>query len=135
MAGVHNWGDDVFVERRRTADWEFSIFEHDGATTFALAAGDVVRFKIYAADDAITLDVDSVAASANGSVVTVDQLDPAIVTVRLAQDDTENLPADIYSAELCHVDDSETDPLDAIKRIAHGALRVYPSGGGDVAKA
>jgi len=66
-------------------------------------------------------------------VVTVDTLNPASVTVRLAQGDTSDMEG-AYDAEVLVVDDSETAPADAIKAAEYGVLHVYPSQSGDVGK-
>ena len=134
MAGLYNWGE-ITIERRRTADFQFTIYESDGVTGIALSTADVVRFKAFSRDGVAALDLDSVAASSNGSSVTVDNTtSPAKATVRFAQDDVAAMSHPIYYGELLIVDDSELTPADAIKRAAHGRLIVLGSGGGDVGK-
>jgi|15BtaG_2_1085339.scaffolds.fasta_scaffold01178_6 hypothetical protein len=128
-----NWGT-IEISKRRTDDYEFVIYESDKTTAVVLNSGDVVRFKLYRQDGTISLDIDSAAATANGSLVTVDDLDPATVTVRFAQDDTSGLIVGDYDGELLIVDDSETSPLDAIKVAAYGIVKVLKSGSGDVGK-
>lgn len=135
MAATYDWGT-IKVERRRTVDYTFTLYQIDAATGITLAATDVVRFKVFTKDGDIALDIDSVAATTVGkSVVTIDSRDaPAQVTVRFGQDDVTTLTAKQYLGEICVVDDSETAPVDAIKRVAHGRIAVLASGSGDVGK-
>lgn len=126
------------IERKRTGDYQFSLYQSDGTTAGQLSAGDVVRFKLYDTNTlALLLDLDSVAATSNGSVVTIDGLGdattPATATVRFAQDDM-TMPTGIYEGELGYVDDSETAPVDAFKCIARIEIEVVGSAAGDVAK-
>ena len=124
---------EIKAHANRTQDFTIALFENDGSTTLTLAATDVVRVKIGRAGDTPLLDVDSIAATANGSVVTVDTLNPASVTLRLAQADTLTLKG-TYDIEVNVVDDSETDPADAIKAAEYGSLSVIASQSGDVGK-
>ena len=134
MAGVYNWGELV-IERRRTVDYQFTIYQSDGTTGVTLASGDVVRFKAFLEDGTVVLDLDSVAATSNGSLVTIDNTTaPARATVRFAQADVTAMTKPMYFGELLVVDDSEESPPDAIKRAAHGKLRMYGSASGDVGK-
>ncbi len=129
-----DWGS-IRIERGRTSDYQFTIYEVDGVTGIELAASDVVRFKLYRDDDpSPVLDLDSVQATDNGSLVSVDQRTPApaLATVRFAQDDTSKLVYREYRGELTVVDDSETTPPDAIKTAGRGRVKVAPSPGGDV---
>ena len=98
-----------------------------------LAATDIVRVKVGQAGDTPLLDIDSVGPTANGSVVTIDTLSPASVTLRLAQGDTASLNG-LYDIEVNVVDDSETDPDNAIKAAEYGALSVLYSQAGDIGK-
>lgn len=126
----------AYVRKGRTADFTVNLYEDDGSTSISLAADDHVRVKIFRRDGATPdLDLDSVAATANGSSVTIDArgTDPvASVTVRLAQDDTSGLNLGPYSYEVSVVDNSESSPADAIKHAETGVLNVLPAGGGDV---
>ena len=138
---IHHW-HAFDIEKGRTSSHQFTLYKENG-NAFALAASDVVRFKLWLSpsgdDEAPALDVDSVGATANGSIVTIDgvgsdDVTAATVTVKLGQDDTDGLLVQEYMGELCHVDDSETNPLDAIKRIAFGPVNVRGSSTGDVGK-
>lgn len=124
---------EVTLHKNRTSDKTVSIFEADGTTAVVLAADDVVRFKMYRRDqDTPVLDIDSAADSANGSGITLDQLDPAQVTLRVAQGDTANLDPGVYNAEISVVDNSEVTPTDAIKQAESGIVSLLSSGGGDI---
>lgn len=118
----------------RTSDYNGALYESDGTTGVALAAGDVLRLKIGRGSSDPLLEVTSIAATPNGSVVTItDTSAPAEYTIRLAQDDTADLPPGTYDCELVLVDDSETAPADAAKFVEYGVLNVLPSLGGSVA--
>ena len=103
-----------------------------------LAATDVVRCKIIRSGT-VALDLDSVAATSNGSGVTIDEVGDGSathcsVTVRLAQGDTSGLQG-IYDVIVGVVDDSETAPADAFKVAERGVLAVStPAITGDVGK-
>lgn len=120
----------------RTTDVDLFLTEADGETSLRLAASDVVRFKVFSrAADTPILDLDSALASANGSVVTINEFggDPtAQVTVRAAEGDTSGLNAGTYSAELSAAIDAETAPADALRWVEPGICHVLESPGGDV---
>jgi hypothetical protein len=121
------------VTRNRTADKLVRIYEPDGVTPVVLAAADAVRFKLFRRNAATPLvDVVSTSPTASGSRLVVDSLDPATVTLRLAQGDTASIEPGVYEAEICVVDDSETNPADAIKQAEHGVVHVLGSAGGGV---
>jgi len=123
---------EACVDAGRTVDFTVPIYESDGSTAIVLAATDVVRVKI-GRRETVSLDLDSVAATENGSVVTVDETNPASVTVRLAQADTIGLDG-AYDCEVSVVDDSEESPADAIKCAEKGVIHFLPSMSGDVGK-
>jgi hypothetical protein len=143
---VHVWEDgEIEIAVGRTVDLRFRLFTGDKVPkAIALAAGDVVRFKLSvdAGDDEPLLDLSSAAATAGESIVTIaelgeDNVTAADVRVRFGQVDTAELAdyADLSEplhGELCLVDDSETAPADAIKRIAHGPVLIVPASGGAV---
>lgn len=132
----------IDVYANQTEDLVVKFYKQD-ADEFALAAGDVVRFKMWkhpsgdgAAPD---LDLDSVGATANGSVVTVDTVGvdgttAAQVTVRIAQGDTASLATGEYRWEIAQVDDSETAPTDAYKVAGRGTINLIGSAAGDRGK-
>jgi hypothetical protein len=121
----------------RTVDFTVTLKTNSG-DYLQLQSGDVVRVKVGRVGT-VELDLDSAAASANGSSVTVDQLGDgsathASVTVRLAQGDTNGMRG-AYDCEVLVVDDSETSPADAIKAAEIGVIHVLgPLQDGDVGK-
>lgn len=121
---------EVLTDAGRTVDFTVPLYEADGTTAVVLSSGDVVRCKVGRAGTA-TLDIDSVAATANGSLVTIDTLSPASVTIRFAQGDTSSLRG-VYDVEVGMVDDSETAPADAFKPAEQGSLAVRYTMDGDV---
>lgn len=124
---------EISVPRNRTADKIVRIFEPDGVTPVVLVPADGVRFKMYRRDGAQPLiEVVSGLPTENGSRIIVDSLDPATVTLRIAQGDTTLLDPGVYDAEICVVDDSETAPADAIKQAEHGVVHLLGTAGGDV---
>lgn len=134
VVAKYRWGIQE-IERRRTRDIDFYVYEADGVTEWGAASTDVARLKLWNKDGECVLDLDSAGATANGSVCTwVSRTAPARIRVRFAQDDVVALSDDEYYAELDVVDDSETSPVDAIKRCGCGTIRVLPSAGGDVGK-
>lgn len=118
----------------RTSDDTITLYESDGTTGIALAATDVVRFKVYRRDGSTPdLEISSIAATANGSVVTVTQTaSAATATLRIAQGDTSSLIPGPYRAELLVVDDSETAPADAVRSAEQGVALFLSSGGGNI---
>lgn len=122
--------------KNRTSDHTVDLYETDGITSITLAASDVVRFKIYRRDAATPLlDLDSTAASANDSSVTVDALGTspvASVTLRVAQADAILLDPGVYRGEISIVDDSETAPANAVKHTEDGIVIVIGTAGGDI---
>ena len=138
---LHTFGT-IDIYKGRTCDFTAKLYKQD-KTAFGLAAGDVVRVKLWDYPDgnatAPTLDLDSAAPSANNSSVTIDTIGsdgvtPAQVTIRFAQDDTTLLSEQWYRVEISYVDDSETAPTDAIKVVAIGTVNVIGTATGDVAK-
>lgn len=127
---------EVKAYANRTFDFTIALKTKSGGY-LQLQAGDVVRVKIGRVGT-VELDLDSVAATSNGSLVTVDELGDgsathASVTVRLAQGDLTGMQGS-YDVEALVVDDSETNPADAIKAAEYGCLHVLPSMDGDVGK-
>lgn len=143
---VYVWEEgQIEIAVGRTVDVRFRLYTADRVPQpIALAAGDVVRFKLSvdAGDEEPLLDLSSAEPTAGESVITIEALGennvtPADVRVRFAQVDTAELAeyadlSDALHGELCLVDDSETAPADAIKRIAHGPVLIVPASGGDV---
>jgi hypothetical protein len=124
---------EITFPRGRTSDQAISIFESDGQTPIVLTSTDVVRFKLYRRDQAAPLlEIDSAAATAEGSVVTIEQLEPARVVLRVAQGDTANLAPGAYDAEVDVIDDSDAAPDNAVKLAERGVAHIAATGGGEI---
>lgn len=121
----------ITAHRNRTRDYTIDLFEPDRTTPVLLAATDVVRVKIGRGTSIPSLDLDSVAATANGSVVafTTGTND---VTLRLAQADLLAMTAGVYDVEVAVVDDSETAPANAVKHVEWGCLSLQDTMAGDI---
>lgn len=125
--------ETITVRKNRTQDFTVPLFEADGTTELILAATDEVRIKFFKRDgDTPALDLDSIGATGNGSVITIDTLNPASCTLRIAQGDTSALEPGAYRGDVDVVDDSETAPANAIKHAESILLFLLESGGGDV---
>lgn len=105
----------------RTIDFDIQLFETDGTTEVTVASTDVVRVKI-GRRGTVTLDLDSAAASSNGSTVTI-SAGTNDVTLRLDQDDSSSLSGP-YDVEVNLVDDSDSDK---IKHFEFGTLSILGS--------
>lgn len=118
------------IHKGRTKTFTVTLYESDGSTGIELAPTDVVRAKVYRRGQATpVLDLDSAAASANGSTISITQLTaPATADVKIVGSDTASLDTGPYSFEISIVDDSDSD---RIKHAETGVLWVQPSGGGD----
>lgn len=117
--------------KSRTCDYTITLTESDGSTAVNVAAGDVVRVKIGRVGSTPSLDIDSVGATASGSLVTV-SVGSNICTLRIAQGDVANMTPGAYDCEVALVDDSETGPADAIKSAESGVFFLHGTQGGDV---
>ena len=128
---------EINVQARGTHDFTVPITTASGGF-LQLGASDVVRCKVQRGSTEV-LDIDSETATANGSLVTIDELGDgsatnASVTVRFAQEDLTAL-AGGYTVIIGVVDDSETAPADAFKVAEAGLLTVsVPAVTGDVGK-
>jgi hypothetical protein len=133
------WDEPLEVDAGRTCDYDFALYQPNKKPA-AIANNAAVRFKLSAAadDDTPLLDIDSIAALAGGSIITilsrgVQDVTPASVRVRFAQADTQLIEAGAdYVGELGVVDASETSPLNAFKRAGYGPVTIKASPGGDV---
>jgi len=121
---------EVFVIRGRTSYDVITLYEADD-NGLTLNSGDVVRFKAWRRNAATPdLDIDSAAALSGGSVVQVNQTaSAAVVTLLVAQGDTEGLGVGAYDAEVSVVDSGDSN---RIKVAEQGILHVLDSGGGDL---
>lgn len=126
---------ELVAFRNRTGDWTIALYQSNGTTGVALDAADVVRVKIGRGNLATPdLDIDSVAATASGSLCTVTQLTaPATFTLRLAQGDLSALQG-TYDLEILVVDQSDTvtGATKAIKHAQQGVIHVIGQMAGDI---
>jgi len=102
-----------------------TITDENGATV-AFQAGDVVRVKIGRPGRAPLLDLDSVAASSNGS--TVSAANPATVKIRAADLVAGVIKPGAYTFEVLLVDANDSEQP---KAAINGTFHVLPSPGGD----
>jgi len=114
---------NLTIYRKRTCIRTITVTESDGSNT-AFASGDVFRFKIGRAGETPLLDLDSVAATANGSSCSA--ANPS--TLYLDRRDL-TMPAGIYDCEALIVDDSDRD---APKQAETGVITILPVQEGDV---
>ncbi len=130
MAASFEWT----IYQNRTAKRIVNLFESDGTTGVALAATDVVRFKMgRRIGSAPDLDLDTVAPTVNASGVdVVTNPAPAQVRVTLAQADLTSLVPGVYNAEVIVVDDSEPSPANAALVASIGVVNLIGSMAGDI---
>lgn len=110
--------------RTRTANFTVTLFDADG-TESVISTGDQVRVKIGNTGGTPILDLDSIAASSNGSTVT--RLNP--VDLHIDQADLALFSPGIYDIEIALVDSSAGDK---ILNIETGTFVVLRSQGGDI---
>ena len=122
MSTANCSGLQIVADRLRKTEFSIGIGEAD-CDSVTLASNDNVRVKIGRVGDTPLLEIESDAATANGSSCTA--TNPTILV--LAQDDM-TFPAAIYDIEVAIVDVSE----DAIKKAERGILIVRDSMGGPV---
>lgn len=104
--------------KNRTFSGTITFYDADGEES-VLTPNDKVRVKIGRPGDTPILDITSDAALAGGSSVTA--TNPA--TLRVDEDDTENLTAAIYEIEANVYDDSDA----AIKHAQSGVFNLLTS--------
>jgi hypothetical protein len=119
-------GFEIVTEQGRTRDFTATLKTASGGY-LQLAAEDVVRMKVGRGGSSV-LDLDSVADTASGSGITVDQLGDGAsthcsVTIRLAQGDVESLKG-MYQAEIDVVDESSVSPSNALLPVDRGSVSV-----------
>ena len=123
---------ELSAHQGRTVAFQGRLYESDGTTVVALAADDVVRFKIGRGSAAPHLDVGSDAATADGSIVTIDDVGDedtaAQYTVTLNEDDLADVPAGTYDVELSVYDASEG----VLKLVEQGCMHVLAAMAGEV---
>jgi len=109
--------------RNRTARFLITVTDADGDNV-VLASGDVVRVKIGRGNATPLLDLDSAAATANGSSLTA--ANPS--TLLLVAEDSDLTPG-IYDIEVAIVDAS--DGSGRIKHAESGTFIIHDTPGGD----
>lgn len=112
------------AHKRRTFSFQVTVLDSAGVAS-VFASGDVMRVKIGRNLAVPVLDLDSAAASANGS--TVSAANPT--TIRLDQDDIDITPG-ILDIEVGIVDDSDSD---ALKHAEKGVFNLVGTQAGDIA--
>lgn len=126
----------LIAYRNRTSDYTVTLYQADDVTGVAVAAEDVIRVKIGRGNAATpNLDIDSVAATANGSLCTVTQLTaPAKFNLRLAQGDLSALSPGAMDLEILVVDASDAvdGSAKAIKHAQQGVFHVIGQMSGDI---
>jgi hypothetical protein len=124
-----NWGR-ITLERTRSKEFNFDVYSGENSA-LPIGAGDIARFKISETQNgAPDLDIDSVAATANGSLCTITQYTaPGQVQVKFDQADVAALTEDDYYAELNIVDVSDSN---RIKTVGRGCIRILGSQSGDI---
>ena len=115
----------ITAYRKRTCS--FTVTVNDANGDVVVFSGDVMRIKIGRKGSTPILDLDSVAASANGS--TVSAANPT--TVRLDQDDLDITPG-ILDFEGGIVDDQDSD---AFKHAEDGVIAIHETMTGDIGTA
>ena len=112
----------LVADRSRFNQWSITIGEADGDDA-TIAANDVVRVKIGRAGDTPLLEVESDAATANGSQTTA--ANPTVLSI-----EAEDLAfaAGVYDVEVSIWDTSE----ERIKKAERGVFVLRDSMGGEV---
>lgn len=121
MTTANSSGLQVRAERRRKSEHTVTIGEADGDDV-VVSAGDNVRFKIGRGAGTPLLEIQSDAATSNGSICTA--ANPTTLTLG-AGDLT--FPAGIYDIEAVIIDDSESN---APKKAETGIFILEESAGG-----
>lgn len=120
---------EITVVRGRTRDFSGTLYESDETTPITPDTGSVVRFKAGRRNLATpVLEISSVAANANGSVMTLD-ISTGAWTMKIAQGDTAELLPGPYEAEIALVDSGDDD---LIKSAEQGVLNILPALAGDI---
>lgn len=110
---------------KRTRDYTITLYESDGTTAFNLATGDVVLVKIGRDSQEPHLELDSSAATANGSSLAF-TVGSNVVTMRIAEGDAAALPTGAYECEAVVVDKSEVSGQ-KVKHAQLGTFFLHPA--------
>lgn len=113
----------ITAYKRRTATFEVTILDSAGNNVI-IAATDVIRVKVGRNLEVPVLDLDSIAATTNGS--TVSAANPT--TIRFDQEDINFAPG-VLDIEVGIVDDSDSD---AFKHAEEGVFNLISTQAGDI---
>jgi hypothetical protein len=121
---------ELFLPKNRTSYHSITLYEADD-NGLTLAAEDEVRLKVYRRDQATPiLDIDSIGALSNGSIITIDQTaSAAMATLKVVQGDIADAVLGAYDAELSVVDSADSN---RIKVAEQGTVHILGTGGGDI---
>lgn len=116
----------ILAHKNRKLTRDLTILDAAGAT-ITPTANDVVRVKIGLRGRTPLLDLDSAAASANGSTVTKDTPSSGVNRLQIVAADMNMTPG-TYTLELALYDGSDL----AIKHVDHQVFVVHDTMSGDV---
>ena len=118
----------ILGQKNRKLTRDITIQDADGATV-APGVNDVVRIKIGRRRDPPILDLDSAAASANGSTVSKNTPSTGVNRVEIRQEDMNLLLPGIYTFEVSIVDNADAQ---AIKHVDFQIMIVQAPQLGDI---
>jgi len=118
----------IVGRKKRKLTRDITMTDSDSATVTP-GANDVVRVKIGRAGQVPILDLDSAAASANGSTVTKDTPSAGVNRLAVAAADMDLLSVGVYTLEVSLVDNADGG---AIKHVEHQVFVVQQVMLGDV---
>ena len=118
----------ILGHKKRKLIRDVTIKDSAGATVIP-GVNDVVRVKIGRVRQVPILDLDSAAASVNGSTVTKNFLAAGVNRVEIEQADTDLLSPGVYTFEVSMVDNADAQ---AIKHVDAQILVMRPVPLGDV---
>lgn len=121
----------ILAHKKRKLIRDITIKDADGATVTP-GANDVVRIKVGRVRQAPILDLDSAAASSNGSTVAKNTPSSGSNRVSIVQADMDLLSPGVYSFEVSLVDNADSQ---AIKHVDNQILVVQGTQLGDVGTA
>ena len=118
----------ILAQKKRKLVRDITIKDSASATV-SPGVNDTVRIKIGKVGQTPLLDLDSAAASANGSTVAKNTPSTGVNRVSVTQTDMDSLSPGIYSFEVSLVDNADSQ---AIKHVDHQILMVQGTQSGDV---
>jgi hypothetical protein len=115
--------DTQIIERNRQYKTQIAIYLANGTATHTLGATDVVQCKIWDGVDssAAHVTVTSSGATANGSTLVIDDLDPATCTLTIDASDTALIPQGPQRMELACVVSGEATVVARCPVICEGS--------------